>query len=74
MAVSFEDLGIKTNNDKAKVLAKTLTENEKKIVDELNAVQGKPGDIGGYYMPEPKKLEAVMRPSATPNAAFASVK
>ena len=49
-----------------------LTDNEKKIVDELNAVQGKPVDIGGYYMPDAKKLEAVMRPSATLNAALAS--
>ena len=32
-------------------LAKTLADNEKKIVDELNAVQGKPADIGGYYAP-----------------------
>ena len=55
-------------------LAKSLTENEKKIVDELNAVQGKPVDIGGYYLPDAKKLEAVMRPSATFNAALASVK
>ena len=54
-------------------LAKTLTDNEKKIVDELNAVQGKPVDIGGYYMPDPKKLEAVMRPSATLNAALAKI-
>ncbi|EJM76652.1 NADP-dependent isocitrate dehydrogenase, partial [Pseudomonas sp. GM60] len=30
-------------------LAKTLTENEATIVAELNAVQGKPVDIGGYY-------------------------
>jgi isocitrate dehydrogenase len=131
LAVSFEDLGIKTNNGKAKVLAKTLdaatgklldtnknpspktgqldnrgsqfylamywaqelaaqtedkdlaakfaplaktlTDNEKKIVDELNSVQGKPVDIGGYYLPDAKKLEAVMRPSATLNAALASV-
>jgi len=131
LAVSFEDLGIKTNNGKAKVLAKTLdaatgklldtnknpspktgqldnrgsqfylamywaqelaaqtedkdlaakfaplaktlTDNEQKIVDELNSVQGKPVDIGGYYMPDAKKLEAVMRPSATLNAALASV-
>jgi isocitrate dehydrogenase len=131
LAVSFEDLGIKTDNAKAKVLAKTLdaatgklldtnknpspktgqldnrgsqfylamywaqelaaqnedkdlatkfaplaktlTDNEKKIVDELNAVQGKPVDIGGYYMPDPKKLEAVMRPSATLNAALSSI-
>ncbi len=54
-------------------LAKNLTDNEKKIVAELNAVQGKPVDIGGYYMPDLKKLEAVMRPSATFNAALASV-
>ena len=131
LAVSFEDMGIKNNNSKAKVLAKTLdaatgklldtnknpspktgqldnrgsqfylamywaqelaaqtedkdlaakfaslaktlTDNEKKIVDELNSVQGKPVDIGGYYLPDPKKLETVMRPSATFNTALASV-
>ena len=55
-------------------LAKQLTDSEKKIVDELNAVQGKPVDIGGYYMPDQAKLAAIMRPSATFNAALASVK
>ncbi|PUE12626.1 NADP-dependent isocitrate dehydrogenase [Limnohabitans sp. T6-20] len=132
LAVSFEDLGLKTNNAKATVLSKTLdaatgklldnnknpspktgqldnrgsqfylamywaqelaaqtedaalaaqfaplakqlTDNEKKIVDELNAVQGKPVDIGGYYMPDQAKLAAIMRPSATFNAALAAVK
>jgi isocitrate dehydrogenase len=131
LAVSFEDLGIKTDNLKAKVLAKTLdaatgklldtnknpspktgqldnrgsqfylamywaqelaaqtedqelaakfaplaktlTDNEKKILGELNSVQGKPVDIGGYYMPDATKVEAIMRPSATFNAALASV-
>ncbi|MDM0032895.1 NADP-dependent isocitrate dehydrogenase [Variovorax sp. J22P271] len=53
-------------------LAKTLAANEQKIVDELKAVQGQPADIGGYYMPDPKKTAAVMRPSATFNAALAS--
>ncbi|MDB5953878.1 NADP-dependent isocitrate dehydrogenase [Ramlibacter sp.] len=53
-------------------LAKTLTDNEKKIVDELNAVQGKPADIGGYYLPDREKVTALMRPSATFNAALAS--
>ncbi|WP_044042638.1 NADP-dependent isocitrate dehydrogenase [Caballeronia insecticola] len=52
-------------------LAKTLTENEQKIVDELAAVQGQEADIGGYYKPDEKKLEAVMRPSKTLNAALA---
>jgi len=42
-------------------------------VAELAAVQGKPVDIGGYYKPDLAKLEAVMRPSATFNAALASV-
>ncbi len=54
-------------------LAKTLTENEDKIVAELKAVQGKPADIGGYFMPVTEKVDAVMRPSATFNAALASV-
>lgn len=128
LAVSLEDLGIKTSNEKAKILAKTLdaatgklldhdknpspktgqidnrgsqfylalywaqelasqkddaelkahfaplakalTESEQKIVGELAAVQGKPVDIGGYYMPDADKVSAVMRPSQTFNAAL----
>jgi isocitrate dehydrogenase len=52
-------------------LAKSLTEQEQKIVAELNAVQGKPADIGGYYMPDAAKLSAIMRPSPTLNALMA---
>jgi isocitrate dehydrogenase len=48
-------------------MAKALTDNETKIVDELAAVQGRPADIGGYYLPDEAKLDAVMRPSATLN-------
>ena len=128
LAVSLEDLGIKTGNSKAKILARTLddatgklldnnkspspktgqldnrgsqfylalywaqelaaqtddqelqahfaplaralAENEQKIVEELSAVQGKPVDIGGYYLAESEKCKAVMRPSATFNAAL----
>jgi len=55
-------------------LAKTLTEQEQTIVDELIAVQGEPADIGGYYRPDPAKAAAVMRPSATFNQALASLK
>ncbi len=54
-------------------LAKTLTANEKAIVGELSDVQGKPVDIGGYYMPDVQKLDTVMRPSKTLNAALASL-
>ncbi|HKK84310.1 MAG TPA: NADP-dependent isocitrate dehydrogenase, partial [Roseovarius sp.] len=48
-------------------MAKALAENEAKITGELAAAQGKPADIGGYYHPDPEKLAAVMRPSATLN-------
>ncbi|MDQ1050272.1 NADP-dependent isocitrate dehydrogenase [Streptomyces sp. V4I2] len=54
-------------------LAETLAANEQKIIDELNAVQGKPADIGGYYQPDPAKAAAVMRPSTTWNEALASL-
>jgi len=54
-------------------LAKQLAENEQKIVDELKSVQGAAAEIGGYYMADPAKISAVMRPSATLNAALKSV-
>jgi isocitrate dehydrogenase len=53
-------------------LARALADNEQKIVQELAAVQGKPADIGGYYLPDAAKCEAVMRPSATLNAVLAA--
>ncbi len=53
-------------------LAKALADNEEKIVEELNSVQGRSVDIGGYYMPDPDMTESVMRPSATLNATLAS--
>ncbi len=52
-------------------LAEALNRDEAKIVAELNQVQGKPVDIGGYYRPDPGKVGAAMRPSATFNAALA---
>jgi isocitrate dehydrogenase len=131
LAVSFEDLGIKTGNAKAKILAatlddatgklldnrkspspktgeldnrgsqfylsmywaqelakqtddaelaahfaplaKSLTDNEAKIVAELLAVQGRPVDVGGYYKLDEAKVSAAMRPSATFNNAIATL-
>ncbi|MFT5942778.1 MAG: isocitrate dehydrogenase, partial [Sediminicola sp.] len=49
-------------------VAKELEENESKIVSELNAAQGTPNDIGGYYMPNVTLMAKEMRPSATFNA------
>ncbi len=54
-------------------LAKALTEQEATIVAELNAVQGKPAEIGGYYRSNPELTSKVMRPSATFNAAIDSL-
>ena len=48
-------------------VAEALTANEATIVDELNRVQGKPVDIGGYYQPNDDLASAAMRPSATLN-------
>jgi len=70
LAAQTEDAELQA---KFKPLAETLARNEGKIVAELAAVQGKPADIGGYYLPDPNKCEAVMRPSATLNAALTQV-
>jgi isocitrate dehydrogenase len=69
LAAQTDDLALQA---KFTPLAQTLTDQEKTILAELNAVQGQPVDIGGYYYPSPEKLQAVMCPSATFNAALAS--
>jgi len=51
-------------------LAKELVDNEARIIDELNAAQGPPQDLGGYYNPDPEKTVKAMRPSATFNAVL----
>ncbi|MDQ4052197.1 MAG: NADP-dependent isocitrate dehydrogenase [Actinomycetota bacterium] len=56
-----------------KALAERLRGNEDTIVSELNAVQGSPADIGGYYKPDDDKAGRVMRPSTTFNEALASL-
>jgi isocitrate dehydrogenase len=56
-----------------KPLADKLAENEEKIAEELNAVQGEPADLGGYYRPDIEKAAAAMRPSQTFNDALASL-
>jgi len=53
-------------------LAATLKENEAKIMAELNGVQGRSVDIGGYYAPPAELASKAMRPSATFNAALDS--
>ena len=38
---------------------------------EIDATQGSPADLGGYFKPDEAKAEAAMRPSATLNEALA---
>ena len=49
-------------------IADQLKANEDKIIAELDAVQGAPADMGGYYHADPAKVASIMRPSATLNA------
>jgi isocitrate dehydrogenase len=49
-------------------VAKSLADNEARIVEELLAVQGEPMDVGGYYLPNDDLASKAMRPSATLNA------
>jgi isocitrate dehydrogenase len=47
-----------------------LLRDEKRIIDELIAVQGSPADLGGYFMPDRDKVIAIMRPSPTLNSTI----
>jgi isocitrate dehydrogenase len=51
-------------------LAQRLAADEETIVGELAAVQGESVDLGGYYLVDRDKADAVMRPSTTFNAAL----
>ena len=51
-------------------LAERLAADEEKIIEELNAVQGSPVQIGGYFHPDTEAVVAAMRPSQTLNAVL----
>ncbi len=48
-------------------IAARLADSADTIVSELNAAQGPAMDVGGYFRPDPSKVSAAMRPSATLN-------
>jgi isocitrate dehydrogenase len=64
LAEQKKDAELKT---RFKMMFDKLKENEEKILSELISIQGKPADIGGYYLPDEKKANQVMRPSVTFN-------
>lgn len=69
-----QELASQTDDAELKELfakvSEALTNNEDKIVTELNEVQGQPMDIGGYYKPDDNLGFKAMRPSATLNSAL----
>jgi isocitrate dehydrogenase len=70
LAAQTKDAELQT---RFKPLAETLAKNEAKINGELIGAQGKPVEVGGYYLPDDAKASAAMRPSATLNAALAAL-
>lgn len=56
--------------DHFKAMAQSLADNEQKILEEFKAVQGKPADIGGYFLADRQKVTDIMRPSPTFNAVL----
>ncbi|MBN2668350.1 MAG: NADP-dependent isocitrate dehydrogenase [Bacteroidales bacterium] len=64
MANQDKDAALK---DRFQAVYQELKENEGKIIEELNAAQGAPVNIGGYYRPDVELTTNAMRPSATLN-------
>lgn len=71
-ALANQDKDVELKNKFAEIY-QLLSENEEKINEELIQAQGKPQDIGGYYMPDFDKASAAMRPSETFNAIIAKI-
>jgi isocitrate dehydrogenase len=71
LAAQNEDPDLK---QKFTALSKALSDNEQNIVSELSQIQGKPVDIGGYYLPDMQKLSEVMCPSLSFNSILKNFK
>ena len=54
-------------------IANTLTINENTIINELNSIQGKAINIGGYYLPNSNLADNAMRPSKTLNSILENI-
>ncbi len=70
LATQNDDPGLK---EKFAPIAKELEANIDTILEEIKSIKGKAMDIGGYYHPDPDKVKAGMRPSATLNNILATL-
>ncbi len=72
-----KELANQTGNSELKAtfnsIHEQLKKNEAKILEELNNAQGRPVEIGGYYLPDEEKTAAAMNPSKTFNTILKSI-
>ena len=54
-------------------IAKELRSHEKNIIEDLNKIQGKPIELGGYYMPDEALTSRAMRPNDEFNSILNSI-
>ena len=71
-ALAKQNLDLELKNQFIPISEKLMA-NEQKIVEELNSIQGKPVDIGGYYKPDDKLVGMAMRPSSTLNSIINNI-
>jgi isocitrate dehydrogenase len=62
-ALSQQDKDAEMRNRFTKIY-EAIKSNEQKIASDLVSVQGNPADLGGYYMPDDRKANEIMRPSS----------
>ena len=70
LAQQEEDAGLA---ERFAPIAAALADKESVILEELDAAQGDPVDIGGYYNPDEAAATRAMRPSATLNSIIDSI-
>lgn len=70
LATQDEDSELKS---KFSDLASKFEAKEEQIMNELNSVQGKAVDIGGYYHPKTELVSKAMRPSQTLNGLISAI-
>ena len=72
-----QELSLQSNDNELKdeftAIYKQLNDNETTILNEIAEVEGKPKDIGGYFLPDDAKAEKSMRPSAVLNGIIDAV-
>ena len=70
LATQNKDMDLK---NQFSAISNELSNNEQKIMNELNSIQGASINIGGYYLPTGKSADKAMQPSSTFNQIIESI-